>query len=459
MEMESIRLTSTNEELKFWLSTALLQTSRQLRSEAMFILFSSRVITVEWLPAIPRFVEFLGKEGCAMVRYLDIWDTLNLSWDNKAEYRDILASVMHFSGLQHLRIVVDWGLRKSGLWSARTSSWFDDNDWKQDGTLKEDAVPKMRSEDIEKHWPEYEILKNLKTQKFTLATAPEHLWAVGYLEFDRIHGAYPEICKSMRSHAAPTQAAPPSANLATSSMSPQVLEAFEAIDIQPRSSALTPNLEFDDEDPDSHTWQETDTLANKTIPLYNFIREFFHNHLPPTLPEVEMSVRSFVAFPTAQKSTGSIMRDCVFCYLSERHCGHHAVPDQLPFEPKRHEGEGYYVEDDVKILQAQFEDLSYVDLRKVCRDIVQWMEDVDNFANTILSADVEFLKFATIFDYLGWPETPNSERLTRLDAAVEAGWTGKRVDKDEVPPWDVLYREVRSRYSNRHSFREEARNN
>jgi len=60
-------------------------------------------------------------------------------------------------------------------------------------------------------------------------------------------------------------------------------------------------------------------------------------------------------------------------------------------------------------------------------------------------------------DYLGWPEMPNSERLARLDAAVEVGWTGKKVDKDEVPPWDMLYREVHSHYSYRHSFCGEAR--
>jgi hypothetical protein len=40
--MQRILLGSENVELKFWLSTALLQTSRQLRYEAMFILFSNR---------------------------------------------------------------------------------------------------------------------------------------------------------------------------------------------------------------------------------------------------------------------------------------------------------------------------------------------------------------------------------------------------------------------------------
>lgn len=437
IEMQRICLGSSFVELKFWLSTALLQTSRQLRFEAMSIFFRNRVITVEWLPVLPRFVEFLGKEGCAMVRYLDIWDALNIQGYNNAGYRDIVTSIMHFSGLQHLRIVVSWDV--CYLRNDRTLSWFDQNEWKHDRTLTKQAVPKMRSEDIERHWPEYEVLKNLKAQKFTFAV--ETPWADGYLEFDRSHGAYPKISKSMQSHAARTQSALSSANLATSSISSQVLEAFETIEIQPCSSALTPNTEFDDEDSDSPTWQETDTLANKTIPLYNFLREFFHNHPPFVYVRREMSWHNFVAFPTARKSTGSIMQDCGFCYLSERHCGYHAVPDQPPFELRRLEGDDE--EEDVKTLQARFEDLSYVDMRKVCREVVRWMRL--NYCSVDLGR-IEFSQIAGIFNYLGWPETPYSERLARLDAAVETGWTGKRVDKDGVPAWGVLYREVRSGY-------------
>lgn len=144
------------------------------------------------------------------------------------------------------------------------------------------------------------------------------------------------------------------------------------------------------------------------------------------------------------------MQDCAFCYLNERHCGHHAVPDQPPFEPTRLEGGNE--KEDVKTLQRRFQDLSYVDMREICRHVVQEMERANDHVDTRPSWDAypsEFLKIATIFDYLGWPETPNSEILVRLDAAAEAGWTGKRVDKDEVPPWDVLYREVHSRYSYR----------
>src|ERR1700761_3057913 len=43
-EIQRIHLSSEDVELKFWLSTALLQASRQLRFEAMSILFKNRVI-------------------------------------------------------------------------------------------------------------------------------------------------------------------------------------------------------------------------------------------------------------------------------------------------------------------------------------------------------------------------------------------------------------------------------
>ena len=449
VEKPRICVGSENVELKFWLSTALLQTSRQLRSEAMVIFFINRVITVEWLPVLPRLIEFLGKEGCAMVRYLDIWDTLNF------RAAGILTSIMHFPGLQHLRIVVSWGV---GLWNGNDrlcSSWFDQNEWNSNGTLTESAVPKMRSANIHVHWPEHEVLKNLKAQTFTLAVEPE---GVGrYLEFDRSHGAYPEISRSMKSHATSMQPAPSSANLATSSKSLQVPEGLAAFEIKCLSNAVTPNTESDDEDFDSPTWQETDTLANKTIPLYNFIRHFFQKNLFIPLGPVRegTSVDDFVIFPTARKSRGSIMQDCALCYLSGRHCGYHAVPDQPPFQGIRLDNDE---EEYVKTLQTWFDDVSYMDMREVCREVVQCMEGYDSLAPRLPRDSREiFLKIAAVFDYLGWPKAPNSEHLNRLEAAANAGRVGKSMDKDEVPPWDVLYREVHNSYSYRYDIRGRAR--
>jgi hypothetical protein len=434
--MQRILLGSENVELKFWLSTALLQTSRQLRHEAMFILFSNRAITVEWLPALPRLVEFLGKKGCAMVRYLDIWDTLNVQGEDIAGYKEIITSIMQFPDLLHLRIVISWGTR---LWSDRTSSWLDASERNGNGTAKEDAIPQMRAEGIDLHWPECDVLKKLKAQKFTLAVTS--FSADRYLEFDRSYGPLSEIIKLIQSDPAPMQSIA-SGSPFTSSISPQVLEPFEAVELQSHRSALKPNSEFDDECPDSPAWQDTDLLTNKTIPFYNFFREFFHNNSPygPRLSYLYTSFQKFITFPTAGKSTGAIMRDCVFCYIGERHCEYHAMPDQPPFEPKI--PEDWYdedddedeIEEDVKILQTQFQDLSYVDMQMVCKDIVQWMQDHDNHGEIYYQKNFNFSKISAFLDYQGWPDTPNSERLIGLDRTVEAGWMGKRVDKEEIPP-------------------------
>jgi hypothetical protein len=435
-EIQKIRLSSEDVEVRFWLSTALLQTSRQVRFEATSILFETRVFTVDWLLVLPRFVEFLGKEGCAMVRYLDIWDTLNLQGDESRRYRDVLRSISHFSHLQHLRIVLSAGVLRSSVWSDRTRSWFDASEWSHRGDLKEDAIPKIRTEDIESHWPEYEVLKSLKAQKFTLAV--ESIWGDGYHEFDRNYGAYPEISKSMQSHPTPKELTPSLAPAFISSTLLEVLEAFGAIEIHPRGPVFTPSSESGDEDSNSPTWQDTDTLASKTIPLYNSLREFFHYNIYLRSPEGRLGetwMQDFAAFPTARKSTGSIMRDCAFCYLSERHCGHHALPDQPPFEPNHLGGDG--VEESAKTMETRFENLSYVDMQNACRDVVQQIQ--------VMNAP-DLFKVFVVFAYLGRFETPINEYLAPLDAAVEVGWTGKRVDKDEVPPWDMMYREVCSRY-------------
>ena len=442
-EIQRICLSTENVELKFWLSTALLQSSRQLRYEAMYLLFSRRVFTVEWLPALPRFVQFLGAKGCAMVRYIDIWDSMDFQGEDNAIYQYFITSITQFSSIRHLRIVLAWSINHSRQGRDRIQSWFNRDEWLQSwfnsddrshkGALKKHAVPKMRSEEVERYWPEYEILKNLKAEKFTLAV--ETTFGNRYLEFDRNHGAYLDICKSMKSNSLPTESAQSAALVPTSSASSQTLEAFEQNRNQLWGHALTPTEEFDDYDSDSLGWQDTEALPKKSFPIYNFLTQFIHKNISLLHPQREAMVDNFHTFPTAQKSTGSIIRDCPFCYLSERHCGYHAVPDQPPFEPSRREGDGEM--DNVETMETKFKNLSYVDMRETCRDVARWMKSVNH---------EELLQVLAVFEYLGWFEAPNSELLARLDAVVDAGWTGKKVDKDEVPPWDVLYREIYSNF-------------
>lgn len=153
----------------------------------------------------------------------------------------------------------------------------------------------------------------------------------------------------------------------------------------------------DDSDVDSETWQDTDTLTNKTIPLYNFVRAYYHNNLyevPEQEDESVVAVPDLATFPTAQNSIGSIMRDCPFCCIREQHCGFHAVPNQPPFRPKLLQGDNA-LEGSVKTLAAVFAELSYVELRKACRDVCE--ELIDDFGEVD-----DLMNIFTITRHRGW---------------------------------------------------------
>lgn len=424
-EVQTIFLTSENVEFKFWLSLALLQTSRQVRCEAMATLFEKRAFVVDWLPLLPRFVGFLGKEGCAMVRYLDVWDDLNFQSDHRDGYRAIIKSISHLSRLRNLRIVLANGMAYPSIrvknLNHRLCSWFDASDWTQDERVKEDALPKIRHEALRMYWPEFEVLKTLRTQKFTLAVG--NFLRKEYVEFDRNSGVYPELAHFIETHPPPKDSASPMSIEIPTSILPEFMEDFEIANKS--NSGTVP------------TWQDTDTLSNKTIPLYNFFREVFHKHLLSQLPEENlrgMTLHNFVYFPTALKSTGSIIRDCPLCYLVECHCGYHSVPDQPPFQLSR-------VNKDANALQKAFENLSYLDLREATRAAVNHVSDSGNL--DVIT--VKIVAVAVFYDHQGWNE-PAFGGLKLFDTAVESGLVDEKQAKDQVRPWDMLYEDFYTRY-------------
>ena len=439
--IQRLHLSSDNNELKFWLSNSLLQTSRQLRSEAMPILFENRVFIVEWLPALPRFVSFLGMKGCAMVRYLNVWDTLNVRGHEFDKYRDIITNVSHFPSLQHLRLVLSRGLQEL------RHPWFDASDWTYDGELKQNATPKMRFEDIKSLWPDYEVLKNLKAQKFILAV--ESLRDdEQFIVFDKNYGAYPVLTESIQFHPGSTEPAPSLAPRSAPYISPENLSASDAMESQRLSSILTPSSEDEDSESvnsDSPTWQDTDNLVSKNVPLYNFIIDLFHNGIYPRLSDErreETSVQDLVMFPTARKSTGSIMRDCAFCYLDQRHCGYHAMPYHSRLKRKRLGQDE--IEEQGFFMMMQFENLSYVNMREACRLMDQLICEFgrSDMPEAVKSLVDHLFKAFTVFECQDWFPLPINEKLEGLDAAAEVGWTGRWVDKEEVPPWDMMYRQM-----------------
>ncbi|KAF2665895.1 hypothetical protein BT63DRAFT_458259 [Microthyrium microscopicum] len=435
IELKRITLDSSNHDLKYFLSSAVLRTSRQMRYEAMPILFRSRVCTTDWLPAIPKFKEFLGQEGCAMISYLDVWDALDLQGRHNNTYGDILKSIWHFPCLQHLRIVVAFGPNDVGVpWEQRTSSWFTDDDWNEvHADLTPPVVPKLRIEDLDKHWPEHIILKSIKTQHFTLAAAfSEHYW-----EFDRGYGALPSICKSMRpdsAAAAPTMLPNPSTVVPL-----DPAHTFERVEhpladqsllvISPASeSQITPNL-------DSPGSEDIKGCYRSVIPLFNFLRHHFLLFLLATMedgsyleePARHKALGRFNTFPIAPISTGSIMPACALCYLAGKHCGYHTEPD-YPSYPSELE------EDNVEntSFSEEFKQLSYYEYRNTCFHLA-------NVARDTPELDQVF----TVCNYLGWDEVSDLECLEALNRATIHGWEGLRFDKREALPWDVCYHELR----------------
>jgi hypothetical protein len=131
------------------------------------------------------------------------------------------------------------------------------------------------------------------------------------------------------------------------------------------------------------------------------------------------------------------MRDCAFCYAVEGHCGYHAVPDQPPFESNSPENDG--VEENMETWKRSFEALSYKDMREACRGVTGYLNQHST------PASKAFTIFA-IYDHLGWFDSTKGNLLKHLDYAVNVGWIGKRVDKDEVPPWDMLFAALRSHF-------------
>lgn len=82
----------------------------------------------------------------------------------------------------------------------------------------------------------------------------------------------------------------------------------DTLEIQRSGNNTPPSVIFNDDESVELTWQDTDTLTNKTIPLYNFFRAFYYDNLSIKPEFARPTLKDFDAFPTANKSSGSIMR-------------------------------------------------------------------------------------------------------------------------------------------------------
>jgi hypothetical protein len=324
-----LNLTSEDTELKHLLSQPLLRACRQLRFEALPVLLGSRIFTAEWFPAIPRFIEFLGERGRAMVRYMDMWDfhdmKSDLSYSDRRIHLAILSSIQCLPLLRHLRIVLPYydafpHFEKADFEARRELGH------RARQELRHGARPKIRVENAQSQsrevldvdnpsashdphlWPEYALLLGFSTDNFTLAfDFPEQIEPC--VEFDQTTGLYPELLRAMRGNRA-QNSAKQNTLLAPA---PDSQVAHYCAHVKPHSGN-TPSFAADS------AWQETDDLTDKTLPFYSFV--------------VDLAISAGLAYDQKVirpnvKSTGAIVRDCAICYCTGSHCGFHAIPLQL----------------------------------------------------------------------------------------------------------------------------------
>ena len=388
-------LSSEDVELQFWLSSSIFQICRQIRFEAHPVFFKSHVFTTDYIKVIPRFVDFIGKEGCAWIRYLDLFDhdaMKRAAFNADEGYTKIIASLLHFPRLRHLRIVL-------GNFS-NDKFFFNPFDFMKGGRMKPGAKPTMIRSNLETHWPEYSILKNINAADFTLALDAGD---DDYIrEFFNTSGPLADLITSMRANYTLRET---DDKFSASAVAHQAVNGT-AIAALPGS---TPAIEAA-----QIQWQDTDYLADKTVPLYNFIREV----VPETTDEGFEYIHA--CFPRAARSTGAIMRDCPMCCVEGAHCGYHAIPDT-------HSNEAH---------DLQFQKLSYVEMMKFAKIAI---ESIYTAPRDIVD---HFERILTLQRHNGWPEQASVKLLDSLDQAVATGWEGKYMDKQEVRIWDVVYRMV-----------------
>ena len=392
--LPSIPLTANHLFLKRYMSLPLLRASRQLRSEALPIFFGSVVFTTGWLPALSHFVGFLGRGGCAMVRYIIVRDDIDLKTSHRSAYVSLIVSLESFSKLHHLSLdICAW---KSLL------PWFDGSDLPrgEHGRPVAGATPKMRGYELDTiEWSEYRSLNMVGAREFTLYLEATFLDA--YYEFDRNSGSFPALLASMRAnyqHAIDS----------VSSTAPAIAQDEDA-------EAITSGQKADKSLSPLHpAWQDTDNLADKTIPMYNYIRHYLCDIKNHADSEV------YTCFPFASVSAGPTMRDCAFCYLSNEHCGYHAVPDQFHDEESMN----------------RFKRLSYKDMETECLDVA---------CNSTMPGAVDGhfeigSHIRIVQKQVGLPAQPARGMLHGFEEPLQAGWVGKSIDKNKVKVWDQIGR-------------------
>jgi hypothetical protein len=416
-----LHLASEDIELKYWLSSPLLRASRQIRLESLPVFLGSRIFTTEWFTVIPRFIDFLGKEGCAAIRYIDLWGATVAAESPRARFRldesgrwaPMLASLKRFPRLKHLRIVLS---------AVAHPAWYDDADYETNTSkLRKEARPKMKLETLSDTWPEYTELEQLATQDFTLAyeahqygvpmplvEKPGFVFLNRYAEFEKDAGAFPGLLRCMRAKLSQQEGNASSALLSTSST--REVDRYNGVFLK-LNCGNTPAF-----DPTA-AWQETDSLTDKTIALYNFTLS-----LALTYDGVG-SLGHILCLPRAPKSSGATIRNCSICYYCGRHCTFHGLPsfESLPLDAEQ-----------------QYEQLQFSDMLEAASGMIDLVSDHVR--------GNQFFRVLTVQQYMGWPELVSMPSVSVLEDAVMGQTFGKAADKSKFKIWALVYRGIWARF-------------
>jgi hypothetical protein len=330
----SIELSRDNEDLKFWLSTPILQTCRLFRYEGLHVLFEIRMVSASWWPCIISFQQFMGPAGCRMIREFEIRDEFNhvnhplkeFLWPALDEFNftvGVFQSLKTFPNLQYLRL----DLEAADILDINDLHELQNKDSQYSASLNicNDKLAPLE-EILARN--EFKVLASLKLKSFDL-----------FMDFENKHWEinwYDSIQTEKLIRNIPVQIH----KALIKEMCSQEAEGSSEISLISNTSS-TPLKRLELELPE-HEASETDS-ENSTclhLPIFNYIHHITQEYHDPLrikhlfglddLLTIEIFLKTY---QPALRSIGEPVPTCAVCYYSQSHCGYHRLPP-LPINGK-----------------------------------------------------------------------------------------------------------------------------
>jgi hypothetical protein len=289
-------------ELAQWLSgNPLLQSCRQIRLEALPVLFQTRQLSIEWIDQLPMIIGFLGPAVCEFIHEIRLDDIMLHEHNEKRRLLDLdescvlqnLRLLKHFTKLRHVTVVLNYDIINNGLHSCQSMS----------------DVPGRMME-----WAGSRALSELPLRSLRVVSNRSLRRTGTYL-----------ICEEYSSRVA--ECFETFGNLLLNKGKPK-----PAGDSQPHNRAI-------DEAGTTMTGV-TENSSSVNLPIFNFLKFYLHDMIKRRpgqffIGETPIDVSSKVPLiqalgilrlPLGSPSTGDQLGTCALCYLLNEHCGYHFLP-------------------------------------------------------------------------------------------------------------------------------------